>query len=336
LKRLHVDLAQVASLSNLELAFARARRGSPHAREVMAWQQNLEAELTCLRSDILLGQLDLGDFRVFHIRDPKPRTIHAPSFRERVLHHAIIALVGQVLDRALVADTFACRVGKGAHAASARVQTHLRRHPWYVQIDIKSYFASIRHDILKALLARRIKGGRVLALLGDLIDAHQDSPGRGLPIGALTSQHFANYYLAGFDRYLLEKIGVRGMVRYMDDTVWWCGDRQQAEASLALATAFLSERLGLQVKPGARSARSQDGLRFCGFHIFPGAMYLSARRRHRYALARRRVESAYALGLIDAKGLQAGYASALAITAHADSRGFRREQLLRVPVRITC
>jgi hypothetical protein len=173
----------------------------------------------------------------------------------------------------------------------------------------------IRHDILKSLLARRLKGGRILALLSDLIDAHKDSPGRGLPIGALTSQHFANFYLAGLDRYLLEGLSVRGMVRYMDDVVWWCDDRQHAEASLHLATSFLANRLGLQVKPSHRIAASSDGMRFCGFHVFPQTIHLSARRRHRYARARRRI---------------------LAITAHADSRGFRRQQLRRVPTRISC
>ena len=109
MKRVHVDLDQVASLPNLELAFARALRGSPRAREALAWREHLDSELATLRHNMLAGNLVLGEFRVFHIRDPKPRIIHAPSFRERVLHHAVIALVGPVLDRALVDDTFACR-----------------------------------------------------------------------------------------------------------------------------------------------------------------------------------------------------------------------------------
>jgi RNA-directed DNA polymerase len=126
------------------------------------------------------------------------------------------------------------------------------------------------------------------------------------------------------------------MVRYMDDVVWWCPDQDQAQASLVAVEAFVAQHLGLAVKAGARIAPSRHGLCFCGFRAYPGAVYLSARRRHRYSRARRRVESAYSLGLIDSRTLQAGYASALAITAHADARGFRQAQLARVPVRIAC
>ncbi len=128
-----------------------------------------------LRTDILSGGIAVGRTRRFRIHDPKPRTIHAPCFRERVLHHALMAHVGPVLEGALVADTFACRTGKGALAAVQRAQHHGRRWPWWAKIDIRAYFASIDHGILQDLLARRFKNQQLLALLGRIIEAHQDA-----------------------------------------------------------------------------------------------------------------------------------------------------------------
>ena len=336
MKRLGIGIEEIVDLGNLAQAFRRAAKGSPRAREVEIWRGRLDDELAAMRRDILRERLAIGQFQRFRIRDPKPRMIHAPCFRERVLHHAVIAKVGPVLDRALIDDTYACRVGKGAHAAVSRVQQHLRKYRAYVQIDIRGYFASIQHDRLKALLRRRIKGDRVLRLLDAIVDCYADPVGRGLPIGALTSQHFANFYLNGADRFLLEELQAFGMVRYMDDIAWWCDSEATARSGLERIREYLRSNLALEIKPTLRIARSDQGIRFCGFRVFPGTIQLSRRRMRRYAAARRRWESAYGLGLIDECTLQQGYASACAITAHADAIGFRRQQLQRVPVRFEC
>ena len=156
----------------------------------------------------------------FRILDPKPRLIHAPGFPDRVLHHAIMAHAGPVLDRGLVDDTYACRTGKGTLAAVQRACAQAGRFAWFAQIDIRAYFASIGHERLLALLQRRFRDRDLLALLRRIVGAHQPTAGCGLPIGTLTSQYFANFYLNGLDRLLLEHMRVRGYVRYLDDAVW--------------------------------------------------------------------------------------------------------------------
>ncbi len=332
MKRSPVDLDAVADWHTLAAAFHRAALGKRSRPEIQRFAARLEAELTSLRHDILAGTVAVGQGRQFRIHDPKPRLIHAPCFRERVLHQALMAHVGPVLDRALVDDSYACRIGKGALAVVQRAQHHARRWPWWAKIDIRAYFASIDHQILKDMLARRFKDSGLLHLMGRIIDAHADTPGKGLPIGALTSQQFANVYLAGLDRHLLEGAEVRGYVRYMDDAVWWGESRAAVRAALAQARAFAAERLALQVKEPALIGRSVQGLSFCGYRILPGGLRLSHRRKHRYAECRRQWEDAYAAGLIDARTLQAGYAGALAITLHADAAAWRREQLRRAPL----
>lgn len=196
---------------------------------------------------------------------------------------------------------------------------------------MRAYFASIDHGILRTLIARRFKNPSLLALCDAVLTRVPAASGLGLPIGALTSQWFANLYLDGFDRHLLGKAPVRAMVRYMDDVVWWCGSRAEARATLDEATRWLLEHRRLTVKPGARIARSDQGLSFVGFRVFAGTLRLLLRRKRRYTAARGRWESRFARGDIDASMLQAGYASALAITHDADATGWRRAQLKRRP-----
>ncbi|MEI2808615.1 MAG: RNA-directed DNA polymerase [Albidovulum sp.] len=332
MRRSRVGLADIADWHNLAAAFRRAARGKSERDEVRLFRAGLNGELARLREALLNGSVEVGRMRSFRIRDPKPRIIHAPCFRERVLHHAVMAHVGPALDRALVDDTYACRVGKGALAAVLRAQHHQRRWPWYAQIDIRAYFASIDHAILLALLERRFKDRGLLALLARIVEAHHAEPGRGLPIGALTSQHFANHYLAGLDRLLLEGCRVRGLVRYMDNLVWWGDDKAAVRDALDQARAYARDRLQLTIKTPVQIGRSRAGLMFCGYRILPGRLLLSRRRKRRYAECRRASESAYAAGWIDARALQAGYAAALAITAHADAAAWRREQLRRHPL----
>lgn len=332
MKRSGVGLEAVADWHQLVAAFHRAARGKGQRPEVQHFRARLNTELASLRRDILAGSIELGRMRRFSIRDPKPRIIHAPCFRERVLHHALMAQVGPVLDRGLIDDTYACRVGKGTLAAVLRVQQHLRRWPWYAQIDIRGYFANIDHDRLRGLLARRFKDPRLLALIDAIIDSHHSSPGRGLPIGALTSQHFANYYLGGLDRLLLETCRVNGLVRYMDDLLWVGPDRNSVRSALDSARRYAGDALGLEVKTPVRVARSAVGANFCGHRILPGRLLLSRRRKCRYQQIRRRWETAYLDGRVDMAGLQRAYASALGITVHADAAAWRREQLRRCPV----
>ncbi len=332
MKRSPVGLAEVADWHTLAAAFHRAALGKTRRDEVRLFRADLHGELARLRADILNGTVAVGSMRSFRIRDPKPRIIHAPCFRERVLHHALMAHAGPVLDRALVDDTFACRAGKGTVAAVQRARHHLRRHPWYAKIDIRAYFASIDHAILMGQLARRFKDRDLLGLMARTVFAHHVAPGRGLPIGALTSQHFANHYLGGLDRLLLETCRVRGVVRYMDDVVWWGDDKATVRETLDRVRRFAASELRLEVKETVQIGRSRDGVAFCGYRILPGRLLLSRRRKRRYADARAQWEDAFAAGRIDDVTLQARVADALAVTAQADAAAWRREQLRRRPL----
>ncbi len=319
MKRVAILLDAIAAVDNLALATYRAARGKQTRHDVRRFFQRFDAHINQLAADIRAGRTPYGRFRRLTIRDPKPRIIHAACFEDRIFHHAVTRFAGPVLERALTPTTFACRQGMGNHAAVRQVQRHLRRFPWYVKIDMQHYFDTIDHACLLRLLQRRFKGQAFLALLQRILACYEVTPGKGLPIGALASQHFANYYLDGLDRYILEDLPAYAQVRYMDDTIWWCDSRARARETLAQVCAYAANRRLLTVRANVQINRSVHGASFCGYRITPGQLRLSRRRQRRYQQLRRDWERAYALGRIDALALQQAYAAVHAITMPADS-----------------
>lgn len=329
--RTRIDLAEIAAIPNLAEATARAASGKRERPAVRAFLADLEHNLETLAGAILSGQAPRGDYRRFRIRDPKPRLIHAACFPDRVLHHAIMGHAGPVLERTMTATSFACRPGKGTLAAVQAARAAIQRFPWYVKVDVKGYFEHIDHEVLLGLLSRRFKGEGFMHLLGRVIHGYQTASGKGLPIGSLTSQYFANYYLDGLDRLLLEGLGVRAELRYMDDVLWFCDSRGQARETLAAVTDWLDSDRRLRLKEPPQINRSAQGVGFCGFRVRPGALLLGRRRRRRYVERRAHWESGWRSGQIDAVGLQRGYDAVHAIASHADSRGWRCMNLARYP-----
>jgi RNA-directed DNA polymerase len=171
----------------------------------------------------------------------------------------------------------------------------------------------------------------LLALFERIVGTYCTAPDKGLPIGTLASQYFANSYLDGLDRLLLERLGVLAHARYMDDCVWWCRDAAHARETLSAARDFAQDVCLLEVKETARIDRSERGLAFLGFRVLPGTLRLSQRRRRSYLKRRRHWEREYREGRIDSNGLQRGYAAVHAIVAQADSRGWRAQSLARDP-----
>jgi retron-type reverse transcriptase len=326
MKRLLVRLEEVADWDRLAWSAYRAARGKCHSREVRTFLARCDEELKRLQLEILNGTIEVGKGIQFRIYDPKPRLIHAPCFRERVLHHALMDCLGPTLERSLISDTFACRTGKGPLAAVYRAQAHSRRLPWYAKMDVRGYFASINHAILLRRLQRRFKGHGVLQLVERVVSAHHDSPGHGLPIGALTSQWFGNDYLDPLDRFLLESRQAAGFVRYMDDFVLWGQTRAEVGANARAAGEFLHQQLDLKAKP-PQINRSGHGVTFCGFRVLPHRLRLSQRRRKRYLRRKQFWEAAFCEGRISALELQKAYASVHAMTERAAAVPFRKRAL---------
>ncbi len=333
MQRTRIDLVDLATADNLALAACKAARGKRQRPEVRRFFERFDESISRLRCDLLAAAVPYGEYRSFLIHDPKQRLIHAACFADRVLQHAIMNLAEPVFERTLVPSTYACRPGLGVHRAVRQVQAELRRFPWFAKVDVDAYFPSIDHAILARLLARRFKGADFLALLGRIIASCPAAPGRGLPIGSLTSQHFANHYLDGADRFLLAHPLVCAHVHYMDDIIWWGNDRQSVQEVVVELRQWLQRERRLRLKADVQINRSARGVTYCGARVLRGALRLTPRKQARYRQGCAQWEAAWQNGEIDDLALQQGYAAVLAATLHTDSLSWRKRHLELHPSR---
>lgn len=234
-----------------------------------------------------------------------------------------------VLERYAIHDSYACRAGKGMHAAVLRARHFTRRYPWYLKLDIRQYFASINHETVMALLSRRIKDPAVLKLVRDLVDTYCVEPGCGLPIGNLLSQHLANFYLGHLDHWIKESRRVRGYVRYMDDFVLWAEEKAALKDELAATHDFLSSELGLELNENIQLNRCLRGVPFLGYRVFADRLELGPRARRRFSRKLRGYEKEWLSGRWSEAALARHMEALLSYVRFADSLGWRRQLVRR-------
>ncbi|MBQ7177784.1 MAG: RNA-directed DNA polymerase [Victivallales bacterium] len=272
---------KIAEMENLRLAFWKAQKGKSSRPDVISFRERLEEELLDLRHGLLEGDVSIGDYRYFTVHDPKERVICAASFRERVLHHAVMNVCEPVFERYQIYDSYACRKGKGLDVCLKRMQEFCRRYNWYLKLDIHKYFDSIDHCILKELLAHHFKEHALLELFGRIIDSYDVVENRGIPIGNLTSQHFANMYMAVFDHQAKDAWRLPGYVRYMDDFAFFYNDRGETPQWLDMSRRFLEERLGLELNEPQSNSTSR-GLPAFSYRVYGCRLRLSLKAKRRF------------------------------------------------------
>jgi len=318
----------VASFENLILAYKKAASSKSNRYSVQKFCFHLEVELHELRTEILEGSYCPGEFRVFEVRDPKRRKICAAPFRDRVLHHAIFNILESRIERRLSRHSFACRKSMGTHAAVAKARSHARYFPYVLTLDIAKFFESIRHEILKKLL-RSLGGDRSLdPLLNRIIDHSPPglAPGIGLPIGNLTSQHFANLYLAELDRFIIGQTGVNAYLRYMDDLRIFSDSKAKLWQVVAKTRSYLwSERQLILKERVTRVMPVSEGFPFLGYRVFPGVLRLLHRSKIRFSRMLKRRESEFCNGQLDLDALERCAAGLLGHVCQASTLGFRKK-----------
>lgn len=281
MKRIGNLFEPVVSFDTLCLAFRRARKGCGRTPAVDEFFFELEPQLLRLQKELLNDEYRPGAYRYFTVNDPKKRNIAVAPFRDRVIHHAVVHVLTPVYERTFVYDSYATRPCKGTHAAILRAQQFMKRWPLYLKADIEKYFDSVDHDILLEILARKIKDKRLLVLLERIV-RNTAIPGKGLPIGNLTSQFLANVYLDPLDHEIKDQMGVRGYLRYMDDFVLFSDSKKDLVKWKASIEQFLSRRLKLSLKPESTWLnRSNHGLSFLGMRVFPGFIRVKPGNRTR-------------------------------------------------------
>lgn len=267
---------------NLMTAYRRAARGKRGLTDVAAFEYRLEDNVLALQDELRDRTYQPGAYRSFYVHEPKRRLISAAPFLDRVVHHALCALVEPALDRRLVNDTYANRIGRGTHRALDAAQHFSRRHRYVLQCDVQQFFPSIDHMVLRAVLARKVDPellwlvDRILAG-GAGVHGDRSNQVRGLPIGNLTSQLWANAYLSPVDHAIKRELRVPGYVRYVDDLLLF-GDEKSA---LWYWHATIVERLAdlhLTLHPGVHPRPVTEGFPFLGFTVYPDRRRLKRRK----------------------------------------------------------
>ena len=280
MKRKGFFIDDVASLDNLYLAYYKAKRGKTYKREVISFSEKLDSNLKVLQKHLLTGNVEVGNYNYFKIYDPKERVICAASFPERVLHHAIMNVCHRYFDSTLIYDTYATRIGKGTYKAIERAMYGAKLYKYVLKLDVRKYFDSISHDVLKSKLRTLFKDPLLLIVFNKIIDSYSVNEGFGLPIGNLTSQYFANYYLSYIDHYMKEVQKVPLYVRYMDDILIFGDDKSSINRAYSCISLLMNEHY-LQLKQPI-AIKTYNGIPFLGYRIYPNKVLLSARSKKRF------------------------------------------------------
>lgn len=332
---------QIIDFENLLIASRQAQKGKRFRDNVLAFNYNLESELQQLQQELQTQTYRPGAYKTFEIQDPKPRLISAAPYRDRVIHHALCNIIVPLLERSLIADTYANRLGFGTHRALHRFTEFARSSQYVLQCDIRKYFPTVDHEILKAILRRKLKCSDTLWLIDTLIDQSNYQEAvldyfpeddlltplerrKGLPIGNLTSQFFANFYLSGFDHFVKENLKAQKYLRFVDDFALFADDRQfLADARVAIESYLATLRLRIHpVK--SQLFKTHYGANFVGFRILPDRIRV---RNDNLRRARRRfkqLQQGYSSGDIPLEALTLRLQSWEAHLRHGDTYRLRR------------
>ncbi|WP_029890708.1 RNA-directed DNA polymerase [Polycyclovorans algicola] len=343
MKRIGGLWPQIIAPENLEAAFRAARRGKRDRDAVARFALNLEGELRRLREQLAAGTWRPGAYRQFTVYDRKPRLISAAPFDDRVVHHALMRVVEPPLDRRMFFHSYACRAGKGVHAAVNQYQRWARHYAYVLKLDVRQYFPSIDRGLLQVELARYLKEAEVLRLFGVIIEqapltaaapayfAGDDlltplAHTRGLPIGNLTSQVLANLYLSRVDHWIAQHHR-GGYLRYVDDLIM-LGDDKAALWGLQDAIDDQLAGLRLHLHPNkAQVMRSDRKVDVLGYQVSQSQRWLRAENPRRARHRLRRLARGYAAGRLGLDAVRQSVSAWIGHVQHADSWGLRRQML---------
>jgi len=276
---MHPNYNDIISLNNLLNSWQEFLRGKRRRSDVAVFSIKFVDNIRQLNVDLEKRTYQHGGYQAFMISDPKPRLIHKASVRDRLLHHAIYRVLYPYYDRKFIFDSFSRRLNKGTHCSLNRFGEYGRivshnntRTVWVLKCDIRKFFASIDHDILLKILARRIKDQDIIWLLEKIIRSFQTEgkTGVGLPLGNLTSQLLVNVYMNEFDNYLKRQLRVKYYLRYADDFIILHQDRFYLEKILHDIKDFLYKELKLLLNQNKVFVKTlASGVDFLGWVHFP-------------------------------------------------------------------
>jgi len=317
---------KIYDLENLYLAYRKARCGKRGKSPAADFELIQDEELERLENELREMRYAHGAYHSFYIHEPKKRLISAAPFRDRVVHHALCRIIEPIWERRFIHDSYANRVGKGTHKAIDRAQLYARKYKYFLQLDIRQFFPSIDHVILKKELSRLIRDEKTLWLTDKILESgvgvlseeyemvyfKGDDPSinsgqglfavnrpRGLPIGNLTSQFWANVYMNDFDHFIKRELRAKAYLRYVDDFLLFSDDKKELWGwKKELIEKLNTLRLTIH-RSSAHVFPTEKGIPFLGFRIYPEYRLLKARKANQYRRHLKSLNKKYKLGEIE-------------------------------------
>jgi len=340
---------KVCSWGNLRLAHRKASKGKRGRLAAAAFEYNLADNLLALREELLARSYRPGAYYSFFIHDPKRRLISAAPFRDRVVHHALCNVIEPVFESSFSSASFANRVGKGTHRALDRAHRFSKRFRYVLQCDVKKFFPAVDHQILRGILSRKIEDSEVLWLIDQILASgsgifYDEYPlqvfsgdtdidamrPRGLPIGNLTSQFWANCYLNHFDHFIQRELRCQGYIRYVDDCLLFANEKRTLWAWREAIIQRLA-RLRLTIHPGAHPRPVSEGFPFLGFVVYPTHRRLKSRKAIAYRRRLKRLISDWITGKRTQEAILASLRGWINHARYGDTWGLRRSLINRLP-----
>lgn len=347
--------SEIATFENLYLAYRQARKGKRAKAPVADFELNFESQLIKLQEELLSLTYKPGAYRNFIVYEPKKRLVSAAPFRDRVVHHALCRVIEPIWEARFHSKSYACRMGKGTHAAIDQAHKWVRRYPYVFHGDIVKYFPSVDHQILMGLITKKIRDPKVIWLAQTILDTGRDIqpqeqpllyfPGddlfaalrpRGLPIGNLTSQFWANVYLNELDTFVTQELHCHAYLRYMDDFLLFSDSKAELNSWKKAIRDFLVAWLRLMMHENKSVViPTWTGLDFCGMVLFPEKRRLRRTNINHFLKRFKMQRRLYAEGQMSLGEVTRSVESWIAHAAHADSWHLRTKLFREHPFLVT-
>jgi retron-type reverse transcriptase len=280
MKRKHKNLYEkICSFENLHCAYLKARKGKRYKDEILRFGADQETLLLQLQEELSNETYRHGEYKEFIVCDSKKRHIKAAPFRDRIVHHAFCNIVDPIFDKGFIFDSYACRKGKGTHGAVARLKKFLRSAydseegnimgGYVLKCDVSKYFDNVDHRVLLSLIGKKISDEKTMRLASMIIESTCTKEGKGIPIGNLTSQFFANLYLNELDQFVKHTLKRQHYIRYMDDFIILGNDKRELSQMETQIGDFLQKKLLLALHPKKTVIHpAWKGVDFLGYVLF--------------------------------------------------------------------
>jgi len=280
-----MNFSDLTSIENLFQAWSEFKKGKRKRADVQIFERNLEDNLFVLHHVLRNKTYSHGDYHAFFVHDPKRRHIHKASVENRIVHHLLYKYLYELFDKSFIYDSYSCRLGKGTHKTVDRLEKFTRivsknytKPCWALKLDIKKFFASVDHQILKELLRKKVKDIDILWFLDEVIDSFPE----GIPLGNLTSQIFANIYMNELDQFIKHKLRFKYYLRYADDFLILSGDNKSLQRLIVTIAEFSEINLKLELHPKKIILRNLNwGIDFLGYIVLPYYRLLRTKTKRR-------------------------------------------------------